>query len=150
MVAGKLRRSCPECGYIHFVEPRVGVGVMVIEAAKLLLVQRGVPPGKGLWSLPAGYADIGEAPAVTAVREVHEETNLSVVIESLVDVYHNPPEQGGAAIFILYQARVAAGELKAADDALDAGFFAPDELPELAFASTRDAVRRMLSAPLSP
>ena len=111
-------------------------------------MQRGVPPEKGLWSLPAGYADVGEAPAVTAVREVREETNLSIVIEGLVDVYHNPPEQGGAAIFILYQARVTAGELKAADDALDAGFFAPAELPELAFASTRDAVRRMLSAPL--
>ena len=143
VIAGKPRRNCPECGYIHFIEPRVGVGVMVVEAGKLLLVQRGIPPEKGLWSLPAGYADIGEAPAVTAVREVREETQLSVAIERLVDVYHNPPEQGGASIFILYQARIVGGELKASDDALDAGFFGPQDMPELAFASTRDAVRRL-------
>jgi len=144
-VAGKPRRHCPECGYIHFIEPRVGVGAMVIESGKLLLIKRAVPPEKGLWSLPAGYADIGEPPADTAVREVWEETRLRVRIERLLDVYHNPPEQGGAAIFILYLAHLAGGELTASDDALDAGFFGPNEMPELAFASTRDAVRRLAS-----
>ena len=116
---------------------------MVVESGRLLLVKRGVPPEKGLWSLPAGYADLGEAPAVTAVREVREETQLEIEIERLVDVYHNPPEQGGASIFILYQARLKGGNLKASDDALDVGFFGPKDMPELAFASTRDAVRRL-------
>ena len=46
MVAGKPRRSCPECGYIHFVEPRVGVGVMVIEAAKLFISATWCAAGK--------------------------------------------------------------------------------------------------------
>ena len=141
--AGKPRRVCSACGYIHFIEPKVGVGVMVVEDGQLLLVQRAIPPAKGRWSLPAGYADVGESPPATAVREVLEETGLQVEITRLVDVYHNPPEQGGASIFILYQACRISGHLQAADDAMAAGFFALDELPELAFSSTHDAVRRL-------
>ena len=142
-VGGKPRRVCPACGFIHFIEPKVGVGVMVVEDDRLLLVQRAMPPEQGKWSLPAGYLDHGEDPAATAVREALEETNLVVEITALVDVFHNPPGQGGASIFILYRARRRGGELRAGDDASDVRFFALDELPELAFKSTADAVRRL-------
>ena len=143
LIADKPRRVCPACDFIHFVEPKVGVGVMVVQNAKLLLVRRTMEPEKGKWSLPAGYVDIGVNPATQAVQEAKEETNLQVEIIELVDVYHNPPAQGGAAIFILYKARVVGGELRAGDDADRADFFALDALPELAFASTRDAVHRL-------
>lgn len=140
---GKPRRVCTRCNFIHFVEPKVGVGVMVVQDGKLLLVRRTMNPEKGKWSLPAGYLDVGEDPAVTAAREALEETHLAVEITHLVDVFPNPPGQGGASIFILYEARVVGGELQAGDDADAAGFFAPDALPELAFASTRAAVERL-------
>jgi ADP-ribose pyrophosphatase YjhB (NUDIX family) len=143
VIAGKPRRTCPQCDYIHFVEPKVGVGVIVVDAHKLLLVRRAMNPEKGKWSLPAGYVDYGEDPAATAVRETWEETHIKVTITQLVDVYHNPPGKGGASIFILYRAEIAGGELQAGDDAADARFFALNELPELAFASTHDAVRRL-------
>lgn len=145
-LAGRPRRVCPACGHIHFVEPRLGVGVMVLERGRLLLVKRAKPPERGRWSLPAGYVDIDEAPAAVAVRETREETGLAVAVDGLLGVYHNPPEQGGAAVFILYRARLDGGaqNLLAGDDAAEAAFFAPDELPELAFASTRDAVARWL------
>jgi ADP-ribose pyrophosphatase YjhB (NUDIX family) len=142
-VAGKPRRVCPRCDYIHFVEPKVGVGVLVVDHGRLLLVKRAKSPEKGKWSLPAGYVDYGEDPAATAVRETHEETHLEVTISGLVDVYHNPPGSGGASIFILYRAQPVSGRLQAGDDALDARFFGLDELPELAFASTHDAVYRL-------
>jgi 8-oxo-dGTP diphosphatase len=84
---------------------------------------------------------------VTAEREVLEETNLQVEIDDLVDVYYNEEalEQGGASIFILYRARLVGGKLQAGDDADEATFFEADQLPELAFASTRDAIRRWLT-----
>jgi ADP-ribose pyrophosphatase YjhB (NUDIX family) len=143
-VGDKPRRACTQCNYVHFTDPKVGVGVLVIEEGEILLVQRRMNPEKGKWSIPAGFVDRGENPQETAVREVWEETNLRVEIEGLVDVYFNPPPpngQGGASIFILYEGRLLGGRLQAGDDAGAAAFFAPDDLPELAFASTRDAIR---------
>ena len=142
-VSDKPRRACPECGFIHFTDPKVGVGVVVIKDDKLLLVRRKMRPEQGKWSLPAGYMDYGEDPKEVAVREAWEETNLRVEIEQLIDVYHNGTPQGGASIFILYKARLLNGNLQAGDDADAAGFFALDELPEIAFASTKDIINRL-------
>jgi ADP-ribose pyrophosphatase YjhB (NUDIX family) len=142
-VGDKPRRVCPACDYIYFTDPKVGVGVLVIHEGKILLVRRSMNPERGKWSLPAGFLDRGEDPRETAVRETLEETNLEVAIERLVDVYYNPPGQGGASIFILYQARLLGGEVKAGDDADAVGLFSLDVLPELAFASTLDAIERL-------
>ncbi len=144
VVGDKPRRVCPDCGYVHYTDPKVGVGVFVVEDDKLLLVQRSVPPQKGKWSVPAGFLDRGEDPKETAVREALEETNLHVAIEELIDVYFNPNAAGpGANIFILYRARLLGGDLQAGDDAAQAGFFCLHDLPEIAFASARDAIQRL-------
>ena len=140
---GKPRRACSECRYIHFVEAKVGVGVCVVQDQKILLVKRRFAPEKGKWSLPAGYLDYGDEPIAHAQREVLEETGLTVAVEGLIDVFHNPPEQGGATVLILYRGRVAGGVLRAGDDAAEAGFFGAGELPELAFTSTRHAIEMM-------
>jgi ADP-ribose pyrophosphatase YjhB (NUDIX family) len=142
-VADKPRRVCPGCGFIHFTDPKVGVGVFVVHEDKILLVRRMMHPEIGKWSIPAGFVDQGEDPAETAVREAFEETNLHVAIEKLIGVYLNPPDQGGASIFIMYQARLLGGTLQAGDDADAAAFFAPDKLPEIAFVSTRAAIEQL-------
>jgi ADP-ribose pyrophosphatase YjhB (NUDIX family) len=139
-IGDKPRRVCPQCGFIHFTDPKVGVGILVVEEGNILLVRRTMRPEIGKWSIPAGYLDAGEEPESTAVREVLEETGLQVKIERLVGVYHNPPGQGGASIFILYQGKRVGGELQAEDDADAAAFFSLANLPELAFASTRAAI----------
>jgi ADP-ribose pyrophosphatase YjhB (NUDIX family) len=142
-VSGKARRACPACGFIHFTDPKVGVGVLVVQDGKVLLVRRVMDPERGKWSLPSGYLDQGEDPKETAVREVLEETNLQVAIDGLLEVYHNPPAQGGASIFILYRARLLGGEPRAGDDADAVDFFSLDNLPELAFTSTYEAIRML-------
>jgi len=140
IVSDKARRACPACGYIHFTDPKVGVGVLVVKDDKVLLVRRTMNPERGKWSIPAGYLDRGEDPRKTAVREALEETGLEVAVDGLVDVYYNPPQQGGASIFILYDAHLLGGDMQAGDDADAVGFFGLDELPDIAFASTRDAI----------
>ena len=145
-VAGKPRRACPACGWVHFVEPKVGVGVMVVEDGRLLLVRRAMEPEKGRWSLPAGYLDYGESPVETAVREAREETGLDVRVTGLVDVFHNPPG-AGASVFLLYRAERTSGEPRAGDDADAVAFFGRDELPPLAFASTFAAVELLPRPP---
>jgi len=145
-VGDRARRACPACDFVHFTDPKVGVGVLVIRDGQILLVRRAVLPEIGKWSLPAGFLDRGEDPREVAVREAREETGLTVKVNSLVDVYFNPPKlQGGASIFILYSAEVIAGQATAGDDVDQVGFFSPQALPELAFASTRDAINRFSS-----
>ena len=99
----KPRRACTDCGYVHYTDPKVGVGVLVVQDQKVLLVRRAMNPEKGKWSIPAGFLDKGEDPKETAVREAWEETGLEVEIEGLVDVFYNPPQHGGASVFILYR-----------------------------------------------
>lgn len=146
LVGDKPRRACPNCGYIYFTDPKVGVGVLVVENGRLLLVRRAVNPQKGKWSIPAGFVDSGEDPQKTAVRETLEETNLEVLITGLEDVAFNPdakPGQAGASIFIMYRAELRGGHLQAGDDADDAKFFDLHELPELAFTSTRNVINKL-------
>ena len=147
--AGPLRPAgrhpvCTGCGRVHHRDPKVGVGVVVLdEQGRLLLVRRGVEPGKGRWALPAGFVDAGEDPRSAAARETLEETGLVVEVGAVVDVYPSPPGRGGASFFLAFEAVAVGGTLAAADDALDAGFFAPGALPEMAFSSTRDAALRV-------
>ncbi|HET6444719.1 MAG TPA: NUDIX hydrolase [candidate division Zixibacteria bacterium] len=132
---------------MHFTDPKVGVGVLLFRDGRLLLVKRAMMPEAGKWGIPAGYLDYGEDPVLTATREVLEETGLQIEISDISGVYHNPNaiEQGGASVFILYNAVLVGGNLKAGDDADEAGFFLPEELPELAFESTHDIVNRWRS-----
>ena len=146
LLGEKLRRGCSSCGFVHFPDPKVGVGVVIVHAGELLLVRRSMAPERGKWSIPGGFLDHGEDPEVVAVRELREETALEVEIEGLVDVYFNAPASGapGASLFVLYAGRYQAGTPRAGDDADAVGFFGPDQLPELAFTSTAHAVRRWL------
>ena len=139
-IGGKPRKACIECRYIHFVETKVGVGMMLVENGQILLVQRRMIPEKGKWCLPGGYLDYGEEPRATAAREMLEETGLIVTVDALVDVCHLPNPQGGASLFVLYRGRRVRGTLVAGGDAGDARFFSPDALPEIAFESTALAV----------
>lgn len=137
------RRVCSTCDYVHYTDPKVGVGALVTQDHRVLLVKRKMEPERGKWSIPAGFLDHGERPQETAEREVYEETGLRVRIVKLVDVFANSPQRGGASIFILYSAELQGGEMIAGDDASEVGFFGLDELPELAFASTQAAIRSL-------
>lgn len=131
---------CASCGQTHHRDPKVGVGVVARDdSGRLLLVQRRIEPGSGLWSLPAGYVDAGENPRAAAARECLEETGLVVAVGAVREVYASAG--GGASFFLAFDARVTGGVLTAGDDASDARFFPDDQLPPLAFESTHAAVQ---------
>ncbi|MBW7884870.1 MAG: NUDIX hydrolase [Caldilineaceae bacterium] len=137
---GKMRRSCPACGYIQFPDPKVAVVALIEQGGRVLLIRRGVEPARGMWALPGGYMDAGELPAPALRREVQEEVGLDVTVHELLDIFPMV-NSGGASLGIVLAFRAApAGdtvEVTGQDDVEEAAWFAPADLPdELAFAST--------------
>ncbi len=103
------------------LSPLLGVGAVVVEKGRVLLVRRGREPMKGHWSLPGGLLELGEALTDGVVREVREETGLTVepveLIE-LLDRIHRESERVRYHYVIAdYLCRVVGGELLAASDA---------------------------------
>jgi ADP-ribose pyrophosphatase YjhB (NUDIX family) len=128
---------CPRCDWTYFADPKVAVAALVERDGQVLLARRVGDPQRGLWTLPAGFVDAGEDPAVAAQRECLEETGLEVRITGLLDVISGQEHPRGAHIFIVYRAEIISGELRAADDVDRVGFFAYDDLPPLAFETTK-------------
>jgi len=147
---GHRRLYCPDCGFVHYRNPTPAVGVIALEAGRILLVKRKYPPRAGLWSLPAGFMEYGEDPRQCAVREAYEETGLRIVPGPLVGVYSGEDDPRTHAILIVYQASSFRGRGRPGDDASDLGWFALGRLPPLAFRAHSRAIRdclRNLSKP---
>ena len=134
---GAMREICPKCGWIHFVDPKVAAGVLVIADERVLLVRRVNEPYRGLWTLPAGFVNGGEDPAEAAARECLEETGLSVKVTRVFDIVAGREHPRGADFVIVYQAEVIGGEMQANDDADAVEWFDKQHLPSLAFRATR-------------
>ncbi|MBI3242536.1 MAG: NUDIX domain-containing protein [Chloroflexi bacterium] len=139
---GKVRPVCPSCSHVHFEDPKVAAAVLVEQDRKILLTRRANTPRKGLWVTPGGFVDADEDPALAAARECQEETGLTVEIVELLDVIAGREWTSGASFVIFYRAQVVGGTLIAGDDASEAAFFSLDELPEIAFESTRLMLER--------
>ena len=136
-----LRPTCPACGFIWYRNPVPAAGVLIVDEGRVLLVKRKYDPRAGAWCIPAGFMEAGETPEQSAIREVHEETGLIAQLSSLFGVYAGFDDPRVRAVLILYTGVVTGGALVPGDDAIDARWFAPDELPEdIAFASHRQAL----------
>jgi ADP-ribose pyrophosphatase YjhB (NUDIX family) len=142
--SGRLRPTCPQCEWVYFPDPKVAVAVLINNKDQVLLVQRKYDPQKGLWTLPSGFIDSGEDPKSAAERECVEETGLKIKDIRLLDVIFSQVHPRGASILILYQAKVLSGDLIPGDDANQAAYFSLNDLPPLAFASTRQILAKYL------
>lgn len=143
---GRVRRYCRYCGFIHFVEPKVAVAALVSDGARVLLVRRKAIPRIGFWALPAGYMDADELPEEALVREVAEETGVTVRVTGLTGVAPLAGWRERRGILVLYCAEPSdpGSVVVAGDDVSEARWFSRDEIPwdELAFESTAEYVGR--------
>ena len=145
LVGDRERPVCPGCGFIYYINPIVGVGALIEQEGRVALVRRGVEPGRGRWGLPAGYVEGDESAEEAAIRETWEEVNLRIELEGLLDAfsYGKGYDRG---VLLVYVAHVLSGEIAAGDDAVDAAWFGPEELPDIAFRTHREALRQWRQA----
>src|SRR5690242_4490550 len=107
---GLVRPVCPQCGWIYFMDPKVAAAALIEKDGRVLLVRRANEPFRGLWTLPAGFVDGGEDPALAAERECLEETGLNVRARRVYDVIAGQEHERGADFIIVYEAEIISGE----------------------------------------
>jgi 8-oxo-dGTP diphosphatase len=133
-----MKREFPEL-------PLVGVGAIIIEGGRVLLVKRAHPPIQGQWSIPGGVLEVGEMVREAAIREAREETGLLVEPGELLGVYDRILRDSEHRIqyhyvLIDFLCRPVGGELLAASDAAEVQWFRRDELPALQLAEDTSEV----------
>ncbi len=117
-------------------QPLVGVGAIIVEDARVLLIKRGKPPLLGEWSIPGGMLELGETLRHGAEREALEETSLVVQATELLGVFERivPDENKRTTyhyVLVDFLCKKLSGNLCASGDAADARWFTPDELKAL-------------------
>ena len=145
-VAGEDRHrlSCPECGHIAYVNPRlVATAFPITDAGELILLRRGIEPGLGLWAQPGGFLEVDETVHEAAIRETQEETGLVVEPGEIIGLY---TRLEAAVVTIAFEARIVGGAAAPTPEALEIRAFSPDAIPwdQLAFRTTTWALRDWL------
>lgn len=125
--------------------PLVGVGAVIIEADRVLLVKRAHPPIQGQWSIPGGVLEVGEMVREAAIREAREETGLVVEPGELLGVFDRILRDAELRVqyhyvLIDFLCRAVGGELLAASDAAEVRWFKRGELAVLRLADDTNEV----------
>ena len=131
--------------------PVVGVGGVLVHEGRVLLIRRGKEPLYGRWVVPGGTVELGEPLDEALVRELREETGLEVEPLELITVFDRIERDGGRVLYhyviVDYLCRWISGEARAASDALEVAWAAPEELdrfdlPTKALEVVQEAFRR--------
>ena len=128
--------------------PLIGVGAIIIDAGRVVLVKRGHEPLKGEWSIPGGVLEVGETLREAAVREAREETGLTVETAELLGVFDRVvKDDHGRTLYhyvlIDFLCRRVEGEPLGAGDADEAAWFTPDAVARLTLAEdTLEVIRK--------
>jgi ADP-ribose pyrophosphatase YjhB (NUDIX family) len=133
------RAVCPACGEIHYENPLNVVGTVPVWGDQVLLCRRNIEPRYGLWTLPAGFMELGESASAGALRETVEEAGARVelgALFTLIDVVRV------GQLHLFYLARMLDTSLAPGPETIEARLFAEDEVPwdQLAFRTVRQTL----------
>lgn len=135
------RAVCADCGIVHYENPLNVVGTVPVWQDQVLLCRRNIEPRRGLWTLPAGFMELGESTAEGALRETVEEAGADVEMGPLFTLL-NVVRVGQVHLFYLATMRSTA--LDPGPETIEARLFREHEIPwdEIAFKTTRETLLR--------
>jgi len=127
--------------------PKVGVGGLVIDKDKLLLIKRAYEPSSGLWSIPGGLLEVGEELEEAVAREIEEETGIKVEVKELLGVFNFViRDEAGKVkyhyVLIDFLAKPVGGKLRPSRETLDARWVSLKDIEKYSLTRT---TRRLIS-----
>jgi ADP-ribose pyrophosphatase YjhB (NUDIX family) len=120
------RFICPQCGTIHYENPKVVVGCLPVWEQSVLLCKRAIEPRLGLWTLPAGFLENGETLVAGAQRETVEEAAASVAVGDLYTVISLPHIN---QVYIVFRARLLDLGFGPGPESLEVELFREEDIP---------------------
>lgn len=140
------RPACPAGHFVHFDNPPATVQAWIEHDGAYLILRRNQEPFAGDWDLPGGFVEMGESPVEAVVREVAEETGLSVTPLEVIGAFTSAYGDGGRhTVDIAYRCRLERGEFELdTNEKSDAAWVRLEDMPTLAFAGERQALAALL------
>jgi ADP-ribose pyrophosphatase YjhB (NUDIX family) len=121
------RLACSNCGFVAYVNPRLVVTTIPVMAnGEVMLIRRGIEPGRGSWAQPGGFLEIDETVGEAAVRETLEETGLLVEPGEIIGLYSRLE---AAVVVLVFEARIVGGKMAPTLEALEVRAFAAAAIP---------------------
>ena len=127
-----LRHVCDSCGTVHYRNPLMVIGTIPEWDDQVLLCRRAIDPRAGLWTLPAGFMEMGESTAQAAVRETVEEAGARVELGDVFSLLSVPHVN---QVHLFYRARLLDTDFAPGTESLEVALFREQEIPwkEIAF-----------------
>ena len=138
------RHVCAECGHVHYLNPKVVVGCLPEWEHRILLCRRAIEPRYGLWTLPAGFLEIGESVVAGAARETLEEANARVEMGELYSLVSLPHI---GQVYMMFRARLADLDFGPGTESLEVRLFEEHAIPweEIAFRTVAATLRHFFA-----
>lgn len=138
------RHVCSKCGEVHWLEPKLAVGVVIEHQGGIVMLQRDIDPGRGKWVYPGGFVDRGESLEMAGRREAREEALIELGPMELLGAFSY---EGHPVVLVAYVSTVASGVPSAGDEAQACEIWKPEAMrwEDLAFRSTIDTMKAYLA-----
>ena len=134
------RYICGACGFIHYQNPNIVAGCLVVHEGKILLCKRSINPRKGLWTLPAGFMENHETVVEAAERETWEEARAKVEDPQLYTILNLPHI---SQVYMMYYAKLRGNSFAPGPESEEVVLVDVNDIPwdRLAFVTIRETLR---------
>jgi len=130
------RYVCTDCAAVHYQNPNIVAGCIPVWNDQVLLCKRAIEPRYGLWTLPAGFMEMGETTVEAALRETLEEARARVIIEDLYVILNLPNVN---QVYMMFRARLQDLDFGPGSESLEVRLYREAEIPwdQMAFPTIR-------------